>query len=123
MSATNPPNGLCLESVSMTVITAFAAGLPAIVTRPLIEAVRERFSRCCVCALDWLTAARSNIERVEKRLSRLGFIRRLLLRCGASCLLAPSRPEGGASKQLAPHLLCQLRLPPQNMIFHALANF
>ena len=48
------------------------------------------------------------------------------LRCGASCLLAPSRRRGGASKQLAPHLLlrlflkhrqvervCRSKLPPE----------
>jgi len=48
------------------------------VTRPPIEAVRGRLSRCGVCAFDWLTAIRSDIDRVEKRLSRLGIIGRLL---------------------------------------------
>src|SRR5262245_16387948 len=61
------------------------AGEPPTVTRPLIEAVRGRLSRCGVCALDWLTATRSDIDRVEKRLSGLGFIWRLL--CSKSAQL------------------------------------
>jgi hypothetical protein len=46
----SPASGL--KSVSVAVITAFAAGFPAMVTRPLIEAVRGRLSRCGACALD-----------------------------------------------------------------------
>src|SRR5262249_15434004 len=78
------------KSVSATVTTAFTAGSPPIVTRPLIEAVRGRLSRCGVCApaheADWLNATRSNIDRVEKRLSGLGFIGRLHCNRCANCL-------------------------------------
>jgi hypothetical protein len=49
------------------------------VTRPLIEAVRGRLSRCGVCApaheTDWLNANRSNVDEIEKRLSRDNFMR------------------------------------------------
>jgi hypothetical protein len=68
----SPASGF--KSVSVTVITAFAAGFPAMVTRPLIVAVRGRLSRCGVCALDWQTAIRSNIGKIEKRVSEPGFI-------------------------------------------------
>jgi hypothetical protein len=68
----SPASGL--KSVSMTVITAFAAGFPAMVTRPPIEAVRGRLSRCGACALDWPAVSRSNIGKIEKRVSGPGFI-------------------------------------------------
>src|SRR5262249_25518625 len=77
----NPPGPTTpsdFKSVSVMVSAAFTAGFPAMVTRPLIEAVRGRLSRCGVCAFDWLTAIRSDIDRVERRSSRLGFIGRLL---------------------------------------------
>src|SRR5215813_5767146 len=41
----------------------FTAGLPAMVTRPLTEAVRGRLSRCGVCALAAAKTARRTIER------------------------------------------------------------
>jgi hypothetical protein len=67
------------KSVSATVTTAFTAGSPPIVTRPLIEAVRGRLSRCCVCAAaEWLNAIRSNIGEIEKSLSERYLIASLL---------------------------------------------
>src|SRR5262245_11439110 len=87
------------KSVSATVTTAFTAGSPAIVTRPLIEAVRGRLSRCGVCALDWPATIRSNIDKVEKRLGGFGFIGPLHCNRCANCLahvfthvLAPEAP-------------------------------
>src|SRR5262245_22931275 len=75
-----PPDG---GSTSVTITKAFAAGAPPTVTRPPIEAVRGRLSRCGVCApahkTDWLNATRSNIDRAEMKLSGRRFIWRLLL--------------------------------------------
>src|SRR5262245_55516328 len=59
------------KSVSTTVITAFAAGFPAMVTRPLTEAVRGRLSRCGVCALATVKTARRTVERkIRNRVNR-----------------------------------------------------
>jgi hypothetical protein len=61
-------------SILSRVITAFTAGFPAMAARPPIEAARGRESRCGACALDWLSAARSHIDKIEKNLSWQGFI-------------------------------------------------
>src|SRR5262245_11552379 len=73
------------KSISATVITAFAAGFPAMVTRPPIEAVRGRTSRWGACALDCAAAIRSDIDEIEKRLSRLRFMGRLRCILSANC--------------------------------------
>src|SRR5262245_20740446 len=84
----SPASGF--KFVSTTAITAFAAGFPAMVTRPAIEAARRRLSRAGVCALDWLTAIRSNIDNAENRLSRPGFTGRLLLLAAATVEISPA---------------------------------
>src|SRR5215468_809729 len=87
------------KSVSTRVITAFAAGLPAMVTRPLTEAVRGRLSPCGVCALATAKTWRENIDRnIRNRVNR-----------NIRGLLEGAEKQERIAPQLLLNVLCQNR--------------
>src|SRR5262249_25299954 len=78
---------------------AFAAGALPTVTRPPIEAVRGRLSRCGVCALAMVKTTRGVIERrIENRVNR-----------NISSSLRVAEKRARIARRLSLNVLCQNR--------------
>src|SRR5262245_38479764 len=86
-------------STSATITRAFAAGAPPTVTRPPIDAVRGRLSRCGVCAFA--------TEKVKKRTIERGIGNRANRNILRSLIVAEKRAR--TTRYISLSALCQSR--------------